>query len=275
MVRRSADRVSTAAKSTLALALACLVLLAGGSRTCPKYDPARKPAVIFVLYDLSGTAKDARANYIAYTKELLQNAAPGDVIVGDAISSGSLSTESYVLRGEFSPYANPTYSAFDTTSEKFDKACVAADDKFKREIEDAEKKSEEFLTNQPPSALTQIMSGVYGSTRVFQTYPEHRRVLVVFSDGVEDSEIAKFDKQLPTEALTNSILQKLSSGGRLPDLSGVKVFFIGAAPNSLRIVKSADEDYIAVKKFWLQYFQKTGASLEEKNYGTKPVRMSF
>jgi hypothetical protein len=242
------------------------------SKTCPQ-QKTRKPAVLFVLYDLSGTAKEARSNYLNYTKEFLQNTAPGDVVIGDAISSASLSSGTYAINSLFSPY--PQYAFVSTNSKQFDKACEETATKFVNEKNAAEKRAEEFLHNNPPSALTQILSGISGATRVYQSYPDHQRILVVFSDGVEDSEIAKFDKDLPTEASTNTLLQKLAGSGRLPDLTGVKVFFIGAAPNSLRIVKSADEDYIAVKKFWLQYFQKVGASLEEKNYGTKPVRMDF
>jgi hypothetical protein len=259
--------------ATSVLALTCAASFTNCSKPCPGQQ-LRKPAVVFVLYDLSGTAKDARANYLTYTKELLKSTAPGDAIIGDAISSASLSTGTYAINHEFPQYP-PEYSLFSTTTKQFEKDCKDVNEKFEKEKSDVERRLEEFLATQPSSALTQVLSGVFGSTRVFQTYPNHQHILVVFSDGVEDSEIGKFDQTLPTEAVTNTILQKLNQSGRMPDLSGVKVFFIGAAPNSLRIVKSADEDFITVRRFWLQYFQKAGASLEEKNYGTKPVRIDF
>jgi hypothetical protein len=94
------------------------------------------------------------------------------------------------------------------------------------------------------------------------------RVLVIFTDGIEDSEeyshIVKFDA--PNFWKTNSadsLVSELKSENRIPNLNGTHVYLVGAAADS-------PEAYRSNAAFWATFFRAAGVSDKDMHYGHSP-----
>ena len=68
-------------------------------------------------------------------------------------------------------------------------------------------------------------------------------------------------RRMPPAGWVTEAAQK----GTLPDLSGLCVVAVGA-----RVDTEAAQ---SVKSFWMEYFETTGAKLEDRNYVLRPVRL--
>ncbi|MGH7964907.1 MAG: hypothetical protein ACRERD_24350, partial [Candidatus Binatia bacterium] len=95
---------------------------------------------------------------------------------------------------------------------------------------------------------------------------QRRRVLVLVSDMLEDSEQYNFERLKLTDDFTRRVIEDHRKKGRLPDLGGAKVYVAGASATSAN--KALD-----VQSFWLAYCKAANADLAPQNYG--PALMSF
>jgi hypothetical protein len=93
------------------------------------------------------------------------------------------------------------------------------------------------------------------------SFPQKRKTLVIFSDMVEESGELNFERDRLEPARVQGILATLSRDDRLPNLSGVSVYVVGATHVNL-------QRYRRTREFWLALFKAAGADLRPENYGS-------
>ncbi len=110
---------------------------------------------------------------------------------------------------------------------------------------------------------TKILDAIQLADRVFRTYNRPKKVLVVFSDMIEESDHYNFQKQKLSDAESQQIIAAEQKAGRLPALSGVRVYVIGSSVSG----PSSSERFESIERFWQAYFKATGADLSKERYG--------
>lgn len=110
---------------------------------------------------------------------------------------------------------------------------------------------------------TDILSTLQNVGDEVRSYPGYRTILVIFSDMLHAT------RDLNMEGLQRmpgpEWAERTAAEGRLPDLSGVCVLVAGARVDTPEAQR--------VKSFWTDYFQATGATLLDRNYGYRPPRL--
>lgn len=259
------------------LTLILVVAIAGGSSFCERCSnkntgatqPASTPAqsgraknkVVFCLFDLSGSTEAAttRRKYADSFKRILDKIAEGDVIVADAITDNPLSQSSFPVNEEF-PEFNPGTDneiLVKNKREEFDTQLQQRRDRIAKTASD--------LLNDQTRKInrTKILDSMQLAESVFNTYKRPRKVLVVFSDMIEASDHYNFKRQTLSEAARRHIIEAEKKAGRLPKLSGVRVYVVGAGVGS----RASSAMYENIENFWLEYFKAAGADLPKERYG--------
>lgn len=106
---------------------------------------------------------------------------------------------------------------------------------------------------------TSILSGFMLAQRLFDDDPR-RRVLIVLSDMIEDSDQYNFNDEKLTQRDDLRIIEQLERGEELPNLRDV---FVCVEP------PAQSEDlarFLKIQNFWLLYFRRTGADADESRY---------
>lgn len=133
----------------------------------------------------------------------------------------------------------------------------------------ADVQSHASVTFTPNNLATRsfILDGIEEEAQ-FLAHQSGHKVLVVFTDGIEDSQeygqTLKFDQPgFWSQNSPEKLIATLKKQNRLPNLSGVTVYFIGAAANR-------PEDFRDNQRFWKEYFIATGLSERDLHYGHSP-----
>jgi hypothetical protein len=84
---------------------------------------------------------------------------------------------------------------------------------------------------------------------------------VLVSDMLEDSEEYNFERQQLNDGFIQRVIAEQKKKGRLPDLSGAKVYVAGASAKSANTA-------LEVQKFWIAYCKAANADLTSQNYGS-------
>lgn len=110
---------------------------------------------------------------------------------------------------------------------------------------------------------TDILSTLHDVAAEMRAYPEYRAILYLFSDMLQSNRAIDMEglRRMPPE----DWVQRAEAEGRLPDLEGLCVVVVGA-----RVDTEAAQ---RVKAFWDEYFRATGATLHDRNYMLRPVRL--
>lgn len=213
--------------------------------------------VVFVLFDVSGSTNSAlvRQSYVRDLDPIRQLLSrEGGTLRGDVIGSEALNTSTIPIDVAFPSY-NPVFS----TEKKHDEQVRKASALLNKQVEGA-------LENAPVASRSAIMSSLEVAGKILngdQMRGASRKILVVFSDMVEESPRYKFPREALTDARIRSIVDAERSAGRLPNLQGVTVWKTGASAVDLN-----DDQSRALQAFWVQYFRATGANLEPDHYGS-------
>ncbi|MGH7541303.1 MAG: hypothetical protein ACRELC_09910 [Gemmatimonadota bacterium] len=110
---------------------------------------------------------------------------------------------------------------------------------------------------------TDILSTLHDVAAEIRAYPEHEAALYLFSDMLQSNRSIEMEglRNMPADGW----IEEAKRDGRLPDLSGLCVVVVGA-----RVDTEAAQ---RVKSFWDEYFRATGATLYDRNYALRPVRL--
>jgi hypothetical protein len=238
------------------LAAGCLVTLALAG--CGPPPPERPAKVILVLFDLSeSTATQAmRTAYADTFRAVASTIGPGDALVAGWITDRSAAELTLPVRLAIPPFEPGTDNPPMVTALR-----TEAEAKAKLEIDRACTTIEAGLRGPGRKVLkTSIMSSLAVAERVFASDPRPRKLLVLVSDMLEDSEHYVFDRMKLGPAEASRIIATERAAARLPDLAGVTVHVAGAAA-------ATDEKLFEVQRFWLAYMHECGADLRKEHYG--------
>jgi hypothetical protein len=256
-------------RKRLLVVLAAAIALGGGKcNGNENRNEGRPPGadqrgkVVFCLFDLSASTEGqiTREKYANSFGRILDKLSEGDTIVADAITDNPLSQSSFPVNETF-PEFKP-----DTDNELLLKG---KRDKLAAELRAARERINgtvvALLTDQSRKInRTRILDSLQLADRVFHTYNRQRQVLVVFSDMIEESDQYNFQKQRLSATERERIIEAQKKAGRLPDLSGVRVYVVGSSVGDQR----SSDMYQNIQDFWLHYFKVSGADLAKERYGS-------
>lgn len=128
----------------------------------------------------------------------------------------------------------------------------------------------EKLTSLERSDRTDILNALVLASKIFSG-DTRKHILVVCSDGVQDSAELSFYKTRLTSEFTRSFIDQTKQAGRLPDLREAHVYFVGttAATSRGRVINSEFE----IESFWRNLIQACGGELLTEDYG--PALLHF
>ncbi len=110
---------------------------------------------------------------------------------------------------------------------------------------------------------TDLLSTLHDVGAELRGAPSHEATLYMFSDMLQSN------RQIDMEGLRHmppsGWIHNAASKGMLPNLKGLCVVVIGARVDN--------EHSQRVRKFWQEYFEVTGASLQDHNYMHRPVKL--
>ena len=111
---------------------------------------------------------------------------------------------------------------------------------------------------------TDLLSTLHDVGEAVRAHPEHAPIVYLFSDMLQSNRLIDMEglRRLPREGW----IEAAAANGMLPDLRGTCIVVVGA-----RVDTEASQ---RVKKFWLDYFRVTGATLVDENYMHRPVSIS-
>jgi len=110
---------------------------------------------------------------------------------------------------------------------------------------------------------TDILSTLHDVAADLRAAPGRKSVLYIFSDMLQSNRTIDMEGLRAMPA--SDWVQRQKAAGTLPDLTGLCVVAIGA-----RVDTDAAQ---RVKRFWDEYFEATGARLEDANYMLRPVML--
>ena len=243
-------------KLFLAVYLGAGILALGGSERTEK-----PPKTEFVLFDLSGStsAPEVRAGYVADFEKLLANLYGGDRLVVDRITSNPLAQSTFPV--------NETFKGMNPWVEN---QLVWRTQSKGRQERITRTVRKMVMDPKQRSNKTSIMDALELAQRVFATYPNERRVLVIFSDMVEESSYYNFTKENLTASRIQAIIEAEKKEHRLPRLEGARVYVIGAGVGFYSSMPP--ETVRNIQNFWLTYFKVCGANLPVETYGSALIQ---
>jgi len=211
-------------------------------------DPSKKPRLIIVFVDMSGSSSEARRTVCKEAFEkIYQNLRQGDRVV-----VGTITGRSYI---EFEPTVDveiPKKSIWDNRLQ-FEKKLANAKEKIRGE-------TDKLLSRERGTMLTEIMDSLNIAQIVFHDEKERQKILVLLSDMIEDSQGYNFEKDRISDEYIDKVIRDRQRGKLIPNLAGVKVYVAGAS--------AADSNkFREIQKFWAGYFAKTGADFSPDRYG--------
>lgn len=118
---------------------------------------------------------------------------------------------------------------------------------------------------------TDLIGAVNAAADAFSNIGGEKRILVVFSDMIQESPELNLRTTLAKagDAHVPSLIKRLQDSQRIPKLTGVKVVVVGAGDTVGSDVAIRDEApyFRSIRLFWIEFFKQAGARLEEHNYG--------
>jgi hypothetical protein len=222
---------------------------AGGTLLVPLFDRS-------ISADQPGT-KD---RYLADFGKVVADLQPGDTVVADAITENPTATMRFPVN-----VALPSYDPLQGNPLIYKRDMQAAKRTLVEQVG-------QLVRETPATKKTAILDALYVARKVLQSESGKkaaRRVIIVFSDMVEDSARANFEHDSLSAGRIKTLLAIEEKNNRLPDLKGVEVWVAGATPD-----RSMGEARIrSIEVFWEAYFSRCGASLAPERYG--PALLNF
>jgi hypothetical protein len=231
----------------LAVWMACFVASAAYPLIAVAVEPAK---AVVVLVDLSDSTVEARGDYRAYFKMILNSLRENDRLLVGFIGKDA-SNVATIRINEAIPERH------DLLEQEFKYR-----GKIRRQLEKAATEFDAMLREQ--SSETPIIDSMREVERLYASFPAPRKILVLFSDmkeythngpSLEGSRFSMTSQQAQAAAT------KLAEQRRVANLSGVRVYVAGARDKEPSRVA-------AVQEFWSAYFRAARAQLSPTNYGS-------
>lgn len=224
--------------------------------SCKSKPPEKANKFVITMFDLSESTakKDIRTAYINGFKKIMDSLNQGDILVAACITDKSIQQMEPVVDFRYPKFKAKSDNILLSQSEK-----KRFDEEINLAKQEAIQKIEELLLGndmRPKIMKTDILSSLALAANMMKRYEELRRILVIFSDMIEDSDSYNFERINLTDVAINDIIEKEKKAQRIPDLGGVEVYIIGPQARNYK-------KYNSLKKFWYEYFKESRANLLE------------
>ncbi|MBK6915003.1 MAG: hypothetical protein IPH11_15580 [Ignavibacteriales bacterium] len=241
--------------------LSLLFLFSCDGSDIPKNDSK----VVCVLFDLSETTNTPaiRKNYLEKFKLILNSMNSGDAIEAALITEKSLSELDLSINCDFTKIIPFTDTDLAERIAKIQSDSIIT---LRKDSILAVADSILFKPNRKISK-TEIIGSLQVAERVFKSFKQPRKILVVFSDMIEDSKDYNFEREILNSNRIRKIIDLEKQKHSLPDFNQVKVFVAGATHEDSR-------KYNQIKYFWFEYFKSCNANLEPQNYGAALINFN-
>jgi hypothetical protein len=222
----------------------------------------RSSKVVCTLVDfsLSTATPEVRNTYLKSIRKIFFKMNYGDTLFVNAITDKSVLELEPILEYKF-PIFSPTTDNLLGRRNQIKNAKIrlqAIKDSLYNVADSAIAKSNRHIIR------TNIMSSLHVAQRIFKKH-QCKKILVIFSDMIEDSDSYNFETMQLTPLKIDQIIHQESSNGRLPDLSKVHIYIAGVGVGTASISK---EKYFQIKNFWMKYFSACGSGILEENFGS-------
>jgi hypothetical protein len=219
----------------------------------PEIAEDRRPELLILVYDRSNSISEhSLTHYKEATRGRLDDLVHGDRIVALKVLERSLDEE-------------PVRWAQEVPEREVQHRAMPRDSVTRaRFVQDARDYLSRFTNSDRPAATgTDILSTLHLVAAEVAAYPEHRPILILFSDMLQANEVMNMEGlvRMPPAGW----VEEQARTGTLPDLSDVCVVVVGA-----RVDTRASQ---RVQSFWEEYFEATGATLLDRNYQYRSVRV--
>jgi hypothetical protein len=237
-----------------------VILLAGCEKNVTLVNEKK---VVCILFDLSETTNkpEIRNKYLEKFKMVLNKMQSGDAVEAALITEKSLAELDLSINFEF-----PSIKPFTDTDLAVSLSKSLSDSLLKLNRDSLILVADSILlkpTRKIPD--TEILASLQIAERVFRSFSQPRKILVVFSDMIEDSRYYNFNTENLTDTRINNIIRTEKENNRLPDLKDVKVYVAGATHKDIK-------KFGRIKDFWFEYFNSCNAKLAVENYGAALIK---
>src|SRR5438132_11623757 len=199
--------------------------------------------VTTVLFDLSGSTSPQaiRQQYLKDFSKILNQTASGGVIAADIIDDNPLAHSTFPINESFDRYEPMNEHKLDYERRVHQKR-------------DAVIKQADTIVRKPAGRPgSSVIDSMQLAERVFATFEGDHKLLVIFSDMIEQSRRYDFTGENLTAARIGQIIAKEQSAGRLPELQDVEVCVVGAGAATSGGVPA--EKLLSITEFWPQSFK--------------------
>jgi hypothetical protein len=234
-----------------------LFLLLSNCTTTPECE--YPPTTVVALIDMSGVRENqaVRQSYAENFNSLMSKIHPCSHLSVARITEASLMEQRLL--------ANETFESFKPTTDN-DMYRAAELEQYLKQFE-AKKKSigsmvrDTILFSPRIASQTDLFGAMGEAAAIFKKIQNERQILVLFSDMEQYTAEYKFPNLKLDDNQVNEIIaaQNKKAGG-MPQLQGVRVFVIGAH-------SASNERFLAIRNFWLNYFEACGADCRQEDYG--------
>jgi len=210
-------------------------------------DNGKRPRVIVILVDMSGSTNHARQTVY---REAFDKIYPS-LDQGDRILVGTITGRSYI---DFKPAVDveiPRKSLW-TNRIRFEREVTETKDRVRQEVET-------LFSRKKGTPRTEILNSLNIADTIFHE-EERDKVLVIFSDMIQDSQEYNFATVDVTKDYIDQVIHYRQKNKLIPDLKNVKVYVAGASGKDSAKFRS-------VERFWTCYFEKSGADFSPHRYG--------
>lgn len=265
MTSRTAPRWASAVLLAM-LASGCTNTRTASSPSSAGAQPGREvttaapTAAVVVLFDISGSTGSpvARKSFLDDFQKVVESTKGGELIQGDVITDNTLATATVQISGQL-----PTRGSWNENP-------LVYNDKMSKARTTILSSAKSLLSEHRPESGTDLMNAFRLAEKLFNgdvAQSAQRKVLVVFSDMVEQSRYHDFTAKLMDEKSIAAALETEKREARLPRLEGVSVWIAGATSSAHDGLK--DNQIRGIESFWVSYFRACGAELKPSHYGTR------
>jgi len=216
-------------------------------------------SVVLVLFDISGStgSKSVRAQYLKDFQTVVSQLSAGDTIIGEVITDNTLARARLPIQETL-----PVFNAFRDNK-------ITYDESAKKTVEHIHAQAKETIEKTNPVAKTDLMNAFQFADKILngEEYAKtNEKILVIFSDMIEQSDHYNFADIKLADTQDMKIINAEKSAGRLPRLTGVKVWIAGATNMPTPLITS--DKIQEIEAFWQKYFEVCGAELPKEHYAS-------
>jgi len=242
-------------KKIISLCIPILLIIANIS--CNTRQEKNEMKTVVILLDLSKSVRneETKKNYREIFHKVLDKMTEGDRLILLKITEFSIVEPDIPVNEQIPVFVSSTTNDLRKKKEK-----QKYDESIKKQKELIAAGFDSVLNEEKVHGGTDIMTSVGNARKAFTAFPAEKQALVIMSDMMESSQRYNFYRLPESERSYSDILKKETDAGRIPDLPHVKIYVCGA-------YSASQKKYELAKVFWMNYFSRAGAVLQEENYG--------